>query len=462
MTTTGSQWAREELGAASLGDARRTARAVAVLAQRAAAPNGSLAQGAGTDADTEATYRFFDNDAIEPSALLAAHQSQTEKRIAAANEPVILAIQDTTRLDYGHHPHIRGMGVIDRENGPGVLLHTTLAVTPQRVPVGIVDQQNWTRPVETVGNLPPHASRSISDKESQKWLTSLTHTAQLQKRHPKTQVVSVGDREADIYDLFLLAQTLPQVLLVRAAWDRRVAHPEERLWAHIAAQPPVGTVTITTPRHEQTPSRAATLTVRCAAVTLRPPKNRAGEHLPSMPVWAVLAEEETPSAGASPIHWLLLTTACTTTLEQACERINWYACRWVVEMYHKVLKSGCRIEERQFDDLENLRRYLAIDSIVAWRVLFMTLQGRQTPALACTTLFDAAEWQALYAFTFKTRTLPAAVPTLAEAILWIARLGGYTDRRKTAHPGTIVIWRGLLRLSDITATWCLFNFPGHI
>lgn len=457
MDSSALTWARDELKTASLGNLRRTERAIKVLAQRASAPNASLAQAAGTDADTQATYRFFDNDGVDAGELLAAHQRQTQERIAAADERVILAVQDTTQADFSHHPQIAGMGVIQSEKRAGLLMHTTLAVTPQRVPLGVLDQQVWTRPAETLGKRAHHDTRPISDKESQKWLTSLTRTAAAQAHLPNTKIVSVGDREADIYDLFLLAQRLKQDILVRGSWDRRVEHPEGHLWPHLEAQAVAGDLTITTPRHEQTPSRTATLTVRCTSVTLRPPKKRRDEHLPTISVWAILAQEESAPAGITPIHWLLLTTVPTATFEQACERIQWYACRWVVEMYHKVLKSGCRIERRQFDDLENIRRYLVVDGIVAWRVLYLTMQGRETPTLPCTALFEVAEWQALYMFTFKTKTLPAAVPTLAEVILWIAQLGGYTDRRKNAHPGTTVIWRGLARLSDIAAAWQVFN-----
>lgn len=457
MESSALMWARDELKTASLGDRRRTERAITVLAQRASAPHISLAQAAGTDAATEATYRFFANDDVVPDAVLTAHQRTTQERLAVAHEPVILAVQDTTMVDFSHHPQIAGIGVIQSETRAGLLVHSTLAVTPQRVPLGVLDQQVWTRPAETLGKRPPHDSRRISDKESQKWLTSLRRTAAVQAHLPATTIVSVGDREADIYDLFLLAQTLDQHILVRGSWDRRVAHPEGHLWAYLEAQAPAGQVTITTPRHEQTPSRTATLTLRYTAVTLRPPKKRWDEHLSPLSVWAVLAAEDNPPPDVPAIRWLLLTTVTTSSVEQACARLQWYACRWVVEMYHKVLKSGCRIERRQFDDLGNLQRYLVMDSIAAWRVLYLTMQGRETPAVPCSVLFDAAEWQALYMFSFKTKRLPATVPTLAEMILWIAKLGGYTDRRKTAHPGTTVIWRGLARLSDITAAWQVFN-----
>jgi hypothetical protein len=452
-----SAWAHAELRTASLGDARRTERAITILAQRASAPNATLAQTAGTDADTEATYRFFANDAVMPAALLAAHQRRTQERLADADEPIILAVQDTTQLDFSHHPDIEGIGVVNNEHRPGLLVHTTLAVTPQRVPLGLLDQQMWTRSAETLGKRPHHDTRPIGDKESHKWITSLDVTAKVQAHLPKTRLVSVGDREADIYDLFLRAQMLQQDVLVRGSWDRRVAHPEGHLWAHLLACPTAGEVTISTPRQDEKPSRSVTLTVRFKPVTLRPPKKRKTEHLPEITVWAILASEENAPAGTPPIQWLLLTTVATITFEQACVRIGWYSCRWVAEMYHKVLKSGCRVERRQFDALDNLTRYLTMDSLVAWWVLYLTMVGRKTPDIPCTVLFEDNEWQALYGFVYETRKLPPQVPTLGQAILWIAKLGGYTDRRHNAHPGTTVIWRGLSRLYDIANAWRVFS-----
>jgi len=169
----------------------------------------------------------------------------------------------------------------------------------------------------------------------------------LQAACPGTQLVNVGDREADVYEVFVLSRKLQQDVLVRAAWNRAVDHEERYLWDVLEAAPVAGTVTVTVPRQGTQPGRTATLTVQFAAVTLKPPRHRAQEHLPTLPVYGVLAREIAPPAGVKPIEWLLLTTVPVMTLAEACERIQWYSCRWVIEIYHKILKSGCRIETRQ-------------------------------------------------------------------------------------------------------------------
>ena len=189
MESSSRTWADDELRDASLGDQRLTQRASTVLAQRAGAPASTLAQAAGTGAETEALYRFFANDDVDPARLLAAHQRTTAQRLAALRAPVILAVQDTTEAAFSQHPAIAGIGVVQSPTRAGLLVHTTLAVTPQRVPMGLVDQQVWTRSAETLGKQPPHDSRPISEKESQKWLTSLERTAALQAQLPDTQNV---------------------------------------------------------------------------------------------------------------------------------------------------------------------------------------------------------------------------------------------------------------------------------
>jgi hypothetical protein len=204
------------------------------------------------------------------------------------------------------------------------------------------------------------------------------------------------------------------------------------------------------------------LNVRFAAVTLRPPRARRGEPLPEIQVWAVWAREETPPAGSQAIEWLLLSTLPVEDFEQACQRVQWYTCRWLDEIYHKVLKSGCRIEARQLEHIDNLQRYLAVDGVVAWQVLYLTMLGRQLPDLPCTAVLEAQEWQALYCFIHQVATPPTTPPTLQQATRWIAQLGGFLGRKADGHPGVTTLWRGLQRLHDITTIWQLVHPPPKV
>jgi hypothetical protein len=176
--------------------------------------------------------------------------------------------------------------------------------------------------------------------------------------------------EADVYDLFRVPRPPGVDLLVRAAWDRRVEHPERYLGASVAAQPVAGTLTLEVPRRGAQPARVTTLTARFGRVSLRPPRHCQAEHLPTVEVFAVQVLEEHPPAGIEPIEWLLLTTWAITTFAEAIERVQAYAARWGIEILHKVLKSGCRIEARQLESADRLHRCLAVYSVIAWRILY--------------------------------------------------------------------------------------------
>jgi hypothetical protein len=205
-------WAEIEFRHAPLGDRRRVQRLIQLAFQRGASGNASIPQSCGSHAATKAAYRFYDNDAIKPDGILLSHQKATLERMY--DKSLVLAIQDTTELDYTHHPATSGLGTLHDTRHHGLLAHTTLAVTAQRVPLGIIQQQVWTRPQSEFGKKHTRKQRQISEKESYKWLKSLQATAQLQQQLPNTRVVSVGDREADVYELFVQAQQLSQQILV--------------------------------------------------------------------------------------------------------------------------------------------------------------------------------------------------------------------------------------------------------
>jgi hypothetical protein len=455
---TKKSWAETEFGRAKLGDIRRTKRLVKLAEQRGQKPNASIPQSCGDHAAIKGAYRLLSQQQFQGEQILASHSCATQERMQT--EKVILAVQDTTQLDFTHHPSTQGLGYLQDLKHRGLLLHSTLAVTSERVPLGLLEQQTWIRPDDQFRKRHQRRGLSIEEKESMKWLKSLKRTAEIQLALSDTLVVSVGDSEADVYDLFLEAEQLVQHVLVRASRDRLVAHAERRLWSYLESRPVAGTLIVQVPRQADLPARTAELVVRYAPVTLKPPQYRSAEKLPKLSVWAVLAVEEQPPAEVEePISWLLLSTVAINSFEQAVERIHWYTCRWVVEMYHKVLKSGCRVEERQFDDYETIVRYLAVDGVVAWRVLYLTMVSRDMPDIPCTVVLEAHEWQALYCFIHQTNTPPNQPPTLKEATRWIASLGGFLGRKGDKDPGMVVVWRGLTRLSDITDAWLIFHPP---
>ena len=450
----GKTWAEIEFGETELGDQRLTKRLTLIAEIFANHPTFSIPQACGPWSITKATYRFFDNDKVKDQDILTPHQLATQKRLQ--NHPIVLAIQDTTQLDFSHHPSTQGLGVLSDPSHQGLLYHPTLLVTPDKLPLGLVDHQVWERPLEDFGKKHARKHRPIGEKESQKWLNSLEKTAQLQKTFPDLHLVNIADREADIFDFFLHAHTLNVDVLVRAAWNRRVDHPEKYLWDHMKKVQVSGFMTITVPRKKGQPHREAQLSIRYDPVSLRPPKHRSKEKgLQPMAVWVVWAHEQNPPKGVEAISWMLITTLTVSSFEEALEKVQWYTCRWQIELFFKILKSGCRIEARQLETAERIQRCLALDAVVAWRVLFLTMLSRNIPEMPCDVLLELEEWQALYCFIHKTKRPPSQPPTLKEATRMIAQLGGFLGRKSDAHPGPTTIWRGLQRLGDIAFTWSL-------
>jgi len=450
-----THWAVNEFADAELGDVRRTQRLVELASVLAQHPTAALPEACGDGAMLKAAYRFFANDALEPQDILLSHIEVTYGRLAQV--PVVLAVQDTTEVDWTAHPATTGLGPLGHTACQGLLVHSTLAFTPERVPLGLVAQQVWARDPDDVGKRTRRKQLPISQKESQKWLTSLDAVCRAHAACPQTRVVSVGDREADVYDLLVAERPAGVELLVRASWDRCVSAPQRYVWATVAAHPVVAQLRLQVPRRGVQPAREATLALRFCPLTLCPPRHRKAEGLPAVQLWAVQVRDVEPPAEVQPIEWLLLTTVAVDSVEDASERVQWYACRWGIEVWHRILKSGCRIEARQLATGERLERCLTLYSVIAWRVFYAIMLARAVPEMPCDVLLDIEEWQALYCAIHHCPTPPDSPPMLGEAVRWIAQLGGFVGRRSHDHPGAETLWRGLQHLSDLTRMYCIMR-----
>ena len=450
-----TNWAVTELADADLGDLRRTQRLVQLAHVLAQNPGAALPAACGSSAMLKAAYRFFTNDDIEPPDIVQSHIEATYSRLNPV--PLVLAVQDTTEADWTSLRATEGLGPLGHTACQGLLVHTTLAITPDRVPLGLLAQQVWARDPNDVGKRARRKQLPISQKESQKWLWSLEAVFTAQEGCPNTRFVSVGDREADVYDLLALARPAGVDLLIRAAWDRCVTQPEHYVWATVAARPVEATSTVQVPRRGPQPPRTATLAVRWCPLTLCPPQHRKRERLPAVSLWAVQALEEAPPAGTDPIEWLLLTTCAVHTTTEALTRVDWYACRWGVEVWHRILKSGCRIEARQLETAERLQRCLPLYSVIAWRIFYATMLSRAVPDVPCTALLELEEWQALYCAIHRTPTPPETPPPLRQAVHWIAQLGGFLARRGDGEPGATVLWKGFQHLADLSTMYCIMR-----
>jgi hypothetical protein len=455
-------WPEEELGQAKLGDQRLAKRLVSLLRDFYAQPQASIPQACQSRAKTKAAYRFMEHPKMTLAKVLEAHYESTVERLKG--EKIILSVQDTTSLDYSAHQSTEDLGPIGNKKDVhfiGLILHDTMAYSTAGVPLGLVDVQCWAR--DKVGKSVFRKQLPIEQKESFKWLISYRKSAEMQKCCPGTTLVSVGDREADIFELFDLAKAESAAggphLLVRARHDRLLGEGQEHLWETVSRQPVSGIQAIKVPRRGNRRSRVASLEVRFSEVHLKTPGNKPGRELT---IWAVLAREINPPEDGEPIEWLLLTTLEVSTFDQAVEKLQWYTRRWSIEIYHRTLKSGCKIEERQLCTADRLETCLAIDMIVAWRIVHLTKLGRDTPNLPCTVYFEEEEWKALVAYKTRNPVPAKNPPTLREAIHMVAELGGFLGRKGDGEPGTKSLWMGLEHLDDITEMWKIMtNTPSN-
>jgi hypothetical protein len=455
---TPQHWAEEEFGTVRLYDERLKQRLYTIAQDFYSCPEANIPEACGSKARTMGAYRFFQNQKVTMAVVLTAHTEAAIERIK--QHRVVLAPQDTTTLNYSAHPMTEGLGPINTaENSAiGLLLHDTLAFTEEGTPLGVLDAQCWSRDPEDKGKRYRRKYLPIEQKESIKWLHSFQKVAEIQKLCPETMLISIGDRESDIYELFLEASKEPNGprLLVRAEKTRSRQVEQEFLWNMMANQDVAGWLEVHVPRRGPRRARDALVEVRFAEVTLTPPKRYPTGA--AIQIWAVYVTEQVSGEEVkSPIEWMLLTTVAVKSFEDAQKRVEWYTGRWGIEVYHRTLKSGCRIRDRQLGTADRLETCLGVDMVVAWRIYHLTMLGREVPEMSCTVFFKDVEWKALCCYVNKTPVAPDKPPSLAEAVSMLGAIGGHLGRKSDGFPGTQTLWRGLQRLDTATEMYAIFT-----
>jgi hypothetical protein len=472
-------WVVEEMQTTDLKDKRLDARLREVLSQLAARPTASIPTACGGRAEMEAAYRLFDNDQVTFDNILQAHQEATRRRLA--EQPVVILAQDTTELDLTRpEQQVVGAGPLDGATRRGAFLHVLHAFTPDGTPLGTVQATAWAR-----ANGPPRRqtltpaerlATPLEEKESYRWVATLRQAHAEAQRQESTRIVCVADSEADIYEVLLEGMGEPRGAewIVRACQDRAVqpepsaASAEARyLRAQLLLQPVLFTKTISIRgrkakvrcsrrgREQPRTTRQAEVEVRAARVTLRPPR-RPGQTLSAVSVNVVLVREANPPKEEVPVEWMLLTSLPIDTIEHVRQVTEYYCVRWLVEVFFRTLKSGCRAEQRRFEHLDRQWRCLAVYLIVAWRTLYVCRLGRAFPEMSCEALFEPAEWKSVYRVV-RNEPPPRRPPLLGDMVRMIAQLGGYVDRPRDDPPGPQTVWQGLQRMHDFALCWERFG-----
>ena len=441
----------EELMEIDLGDKRLDRRARQVMQQLGEKPTLSIPSACGGWAETRAAYRLFDHAKVSAEKVLAPHIARTRERIAA--HPRVLCIEDTSELDYTGKNDIQGLGPLNYETRRGLYLHPTLAVTPDRLALGVVHLHSFTREPGSLAQ-PKAATRPLEEKESVRWIDGYQRINELAEQLPGTRLTYIADREADIYELFVEAPCPESAAdwLVRARHDRVLRDDadddadKETLRQRLDKAAVLTETSFDQPGTNGRTARRVHQQIKVARVKLPAPYRR-DRKLPDVEITAILATEPDPPPGEEPVEWILLSNLVVQTPQQALEILGWYLCRWQIEIFFRILKSGCRVEELQLEKLERLEPALAFYMIIAWRVLFLTMLGRECPEMPCDVVFDHDEWRAVYLVS-ERKLPPDTPPSLDRMVRMVAALGGFLNRKGDGFPGPQTLWIGLQRTAD--------------
>lgn len=441
-----ADWVEEEMAHVALGDERLNHRVRRMLRGRWARPQSSFYRSFENAAESKGAYQLVENPRgeINLGSLLAPHELQTARRMAA--ETVVLLAQDTCTLGYNSLHQTEGLGTICEDHGRGLFLHSMQAFRLDGIPLGTAWAEVWARPEKS--DTARRKEQSIDEKESGRWIRALQAASQRARQMPQTHVVVCGDRESDIYELYDQVQAAPPNLqvLVRGQHDRGLKDGT-RLLGALAALPLGGTLKVEVPRRSGCPARTATLELRWREVEIQPPTVGLKKSWPPLKVYAVLAREVGAPTGVEAIDWLLLSTWPVNTLKMARRLVRWYALRWGIECWHKVLKVVCGVERRQMKSARALERALALDMIVSSRVLLLSRLGKEHPDLPADLFYSPEELEILAVKKKETAKYPEHQKlTVLQANILVAMLGGFWGRTGDGHPGPQILAEGLRML----------------
>ncbi len=456
----GDHWSRSEVDEMAFKDARLGRRFGDLLCQLSDRMGGTIPLACQDWASTKAAYRFFSNPKVEERDILAGHFEVTRARYAASEGPILL-LQDTTEFTYQRR-NPRDIGFTKSVNSGhdkdgrlrhhavcGILMHSSLVVTEQGLPLGLAAVKFWNRDkFKGTAQLKRKINPTrvpIEAKESVRWLDNLRQSIALLGQSDRC--IHVGDRESDIYELYCLAKDLGTHFVVRTVVDRLAGSGDHTVKTEMHEAPSAGTHSIEVRVDDDTVERVI-LDIRYKRIHVCPPIGKQKRY-PSLDLTVIHASEIGTPAGRKPILWKLVTDLEVDTLDEALEKIRWYAMRWKIEVFHKVLKSGCRAEDAKLRTADRLANLVALYCIVSWRVMWVTMVARADPEASPEIVFTATEITILDRVVADTGNRGAKPSTVTLYLTKLARLGGYLARKSDPPPGNTVIWRGLRRLADI-------------
>ena len=437
-------WIQKELRTIDLKDKRLNNRVKSVLESLSKEPLESIPSTVKNHNDVMATYRLFQNNKVTDEKLMNVHKESTISRMR--EHKTILLLQDTTELDYSSKStKIKGLNRLSIDERRGLLLHAQIAVTPDRLCLGCIGAEFINRTEEKISQSQRN-KLPVSEKESYRWIKGYERANDISQELPGTQIISVADRESDFYDFYSEAVKGEADWIVRGYRNRQIEVDSDydKMLDSLKNSPPIAEIKLIKQKTKEQSKREAVLTLYAKELTLLPPGNK--EEYAKEKVNAIWLKEENPPEGMEPISWLLVTSLPISSIDSCFDIVNYYLCRWDIELFFKTLKSGCKVEELQLEKVERLKPCLILYMIVAWRILYLTMLGRRCPDLPCNVVFEKIEWETACSVHFKEPP-PKHPPTLQDMITIIASFGGFLNRKNDLPPGNKTMWIGLQKLA---------------
>jgi len=454
-------WSEQVWGDSDLGDERLNRRLVDVGARLAAHPSGSIpVVCGGDDAAQEGMYRFMSNERSKGATI---REAGFGRAIALARDcEVILSVDDTTAISAAH-PSAESWGPLGgpHNSGRGWFVHSNLLLDGKDGrTLGLAGQDWWMREPGGKGTRSRRKKVPYEQKESFKWEAAQDRLSERLGEQMMKRVVTVADREADIYEFLDHQFEKDRRFVVRAAYNRKLSESDQGLWGWMAEAPILGEKLVEVRQKSGRKARVARVELRAARVRLRPPQRRdgTGSRLGPVDLWAVAVQEVDPPADAEPLHWMLLTTEAAPDLESAWWVVQAYTWRWRVEDYHKAWKSGCRVELRRMQNPGPFECLGSILAFVAVRLVQCRELGLASPEEPCTAALEEQEWRCLWLSEGneqKDKPMPKKPPTMGWAYRAMARLGGWHDSKRTGRAGWDAMWFGWFRLRERLVGWQL-------
>jgi hypothetical protein len=447
-------WLKNELRHVDFKDQRLVDRLIKTAKFLDSKASGTINQSCRSWKDAKGAYRLFSNEKFDIDEVYSSHSKEMQNRIEDKN--MVFAIQDTTYLDYDSHIKTKELGSVSKaytKHKQGLIMHSTLIVTPEGLPLGLASQQCFTRPAREEEQKEKARRRyitPITDKESYKWITALKETI---NNVPKSvRIITIGDREADIFKFLWKIEESGREFVIRNRQDRKFICFETgktKIQTRICELQTKRVFRFKIPGNGNQKARQANVEVKyiyglipIRSASLYGPESTDHKISDKLAVYVVSAKEIDTPPGIEAIDWTLLTNVPVNSFEDAVERINWYKLRWKIEEYFRVLKSGCKIEAARLSSGTRLKKFIAIKSLIAFKILYLSKIASSSPEESCDIILTTEEWTALYMRAHQTNNIPDKPPNIKEAITWLGKLGGFMARKSDHLPGTMTLWRG--------------------